>query len=140
MAKFVIDVETSLRLRSNRRRLRRGRRGGSSSTNRRWPIGHRDVHRRATDRRPVWTSRLSARRTWRRGLVGLVIRLEHQDHALAFHLVVALDLRALPQLGLDLGEDVAPEVNVGELAAAELQCELHLVAFLEELAGVIDLD
>ena len=29
---------------------------------------------------------------------------------------------------------------MGHLAAAELQGELHLVAFLEELAGVVDLD
>ena len=33
-----------------------------------------------------------------------------------------------------------PEIQVGHLAALETQRELDLVAFLEELAGVVDLD
>jgi hypothetical protein len=37
-------------------------------------------------------------------------------------------------------EDVATQFQVGHLAALELQRELNLVPFLEELARVVDLD
>lgn len=69
-----------------------------------------------------------------------MIRLEHQRHAPAFHLRVALHLAHEEQFLLHLGEDVAPEIQVRHLAALEAQRELDLVALLEELAGVVDLD
>ncbi len=69
-----------------------------------------------------------------------MIGLEDQRHSPSLQLGIALHLAHQRQLALDLLEDVAPQVHVGHFAAAELQRELHLVSFLEELAGVVDLD
>jgi len=125
----------SLRRSPRRRRLLHQRRRDGDG-----PRRNRDVHARAAYRGADRAGGFGTGRSWRWGFVGFVIGLEDQDHPLAFHLVVALDLGALPELGLDLGEDVAAEVDVGELAASELEGELDLVALLEELAGVVDLD
>lgn len=69
-----------------------------------------------------------------------MIRLKDQRHALAFHLGVALDLADHEQFGLDLIEKVAAQVQVSHLATLESQGELHLVAFLEEVAGAVHLN
>jgi len=69
-----------------------------------------------------------------------MVRLEDHRHPPAFHLRVALDLAHQPERILDLFEDIAAQLQVSHLAAAELQRELHLVPFLQELAGVVDLD
>ena len=69
-----------------------------------------------------------------------MIRLKDQRHPLAFHLGVALDLADHEQFSLDLIKKVAAQVQVSHLATLEAKGELHLVAFLEEVAGAVHLD
>ena len=69
-----------------------------------------------------------------------MLRLKHQRHPPAFQLGVPLDFAERLKLGFDLLEDLPPQIHVGHFAAAELEGELHLVVFLEKIAGVIDLD
>src|SRR5689334_11741244 len=76
---------------------------------------------------------------WRLGPGRLVVRLQHERHPPTFHLGVALDLAHRPECFLDLLENVPAQLQVCHLAALELQGELDLVSFLEELAGVVDL-
>ena len=70
----------------------------------------------------------------------LVLRLKNQRHPPAFHLASRSILLNCHSSLLILVNNVAPQVQVGHLASLELQRELNLVPFLEELAGVIDLD
>jgi hypothetical protein len=69
-----------------------------------------------------------------------VFGLEEQRHPPAFHFGIAFDFADEPEGVADFFHDVAAEFQVGHFAAFELQRELDLVAFLEELAGVVDLD
>jgi len=69
-----------------------------------------------------------------------MIRLKDQRHPLAFHLGVTLDFADHEQFRLDLIEKVAAKVQVSHLATLETKGELHLVAFLEEVAGAVHLD
>ena len=78
-----------------------------------------------------------------------MIRLKHQDHSLAFHLVIALDLGDLPKLGLDLRKNVPPQVDVREwsddkrvllVSAWTATADYHAVqdSLLEELGATLE--
>lgn len=69
-----------------------------------------------------------------------MIGLEDHGHSAAFDFGVALDFGMGPKLFFDLLEDVAAEIEVGHLAATELERELNLITFFKKLFGVIDLD
>src|SRR3546814_10932196 len=59
-------------------------------------------------------------------------RGEDHDHLTAFHARLVLDLCHRLEVGLHLLQELHPQFRVGELAAAEAQCDLHLVALFEE--------
>src|SRR5207248_5014500 len=70
----------------------------------------------------------------------LLFRCKHHDHLLAFHERVLLDHRVRGQISTDPIEELAPEVLVHHLAAAEPQGDLGLVALREEAGQVTQLD
>src|SRR3546814_317888 len=61
-----------------------------------------------------------------------LFRREHHQHLAAFHAWMLLDLGGLGNIFLDALQEIHAELAVGELAAAEAQRHLHLVAFLDE--------
>ena len=69
-----------------------------------------------------------------------MIRLQDERHSTPFHLRIAFNLADEEKLLLDLVHQVATEVEMGHLTTFEAQGELHLVSFLEEVAGVVHLD
>src|SRR5690606_10828682 len=71
-----------------------------------------------------------------------ILAVGREDHgsAAAHHAEVLLDLADHEELALDAVHDLQAQFLVGHLAPAVLEAELDLVPFLEELAGVVDLD
>ena len=64
---------------------------------------------------------------------------EHHQHLPAFHARIGLDLGGLDDIGLDALEERHAELAMAELAAAEAQRDLDLVALADELDHLLHL-
>ena len=69
-----------------------------------------------------------------------MIRLQYQRHSSPFHFGIPFNLADVEQFLFDLYKYIATEINVLHFTPFESKRELNLVAFLEEFAGVVDLD
>src|SRR5690606_7317383 len=74
----------------------------------------------------------------RRGL--LLLRRDHHDHLPAFQARPQLDHDVLAQVGLDPGGHLPAQLLVANLATAEADVDLDLLAILQEAAHVAQLD
>ena len=66
----------------------------------------------------------------------LLVRRQHQRHVATFHPGLVLDLGCRTEGNDHIVEDLAAELWVGNFTTSELQGDLDLVAFLEELLEV----
>ena len=64
---------------------------------------------------------------------------QDHDHPLAFELGLTFDLGQFAEIGFEFFHEGAAKIDVGHLAATELEVELNFVAFFEEGLGVIEL-
>ena len=67
-----------------------------------------------------------------------MVRLKDKSHPATFHFAVTLDLADHEKFGLDLRENITPQILVGHFAALELQGELNLISLFQKFPGVID--